>query len=148
MQQRRTGVREPVLLLAHLDVVEARPEDWTVAPFTFLERDGYYYGRGTTDDKNLVAAWVANLIRYKQEGFVPDRDLVLVLETDEETGDAARLGMQWLLVQHRDLLEAEFALNEGGNLLVRGEDILSHSVQTSEKRYTTFQPRGARSRRA
>ena len=135
---RGTGVREPVLLLAHLDVVEARPEDWTVAPFTFLERDGYYYGRGTTDDKNLVAAWVANLIRYKQEGFVPDRDLVLVLETDEETGDAARLGMQWLLVQHRDLLEAEFALNEGGNLLVRGEDILSHSVQTSEKRYTTF----------
>ena len=64
---RGTGVREPILLMAHLDVVEALPEDWTVEPFTFLERDGYYYGRGTTDDKNLVAAW----IRYKQEGWRP-----------------------------------------------------------------------------
>ena len=90
---RGTGVREPILLMAHLDVVEALPEDWTVEPFTFLERDGYYYGRGTTDDKNLVAAWVANLIHYKQEGFVPDRDLVLVLEADEENGDANALGI-------------------------------------------------------
>ena len=135
---RGTGVREPILLMAHLDVVEALPEDWTVEPFTFLERDGYYYGRGTTDDKNLVAAWVANLIHYKQEGFVPDRDLVLVLEADEENGDANALGIQWLIANHRDLLDAAFALNEGGNLLVRGSDPLSHSVQTSEKRYTIF----------
>ena len=135
---RGTGVREPILLMAHLDVVEALPEDWTVEPFTFLERDGYYYGRGTTDDKNLVAAWVANLIRYKQEGFVPDRDLVLVLEADEENGDANALGIQWLIANHRDLLDAAFALNEGGNLLVRGSDPLSNSVQTSEKRYTIF----------
>ena len=135
---RGTGVREPILLMAHLDVVEALPEDWTVEPFTFLERDGYYYGRGTTDDKNLVAAWVANLIRYKQEGFVPDRDLVLVLEADEENGDADALGIQWLIANHRDLLDAAFALNEGGNLLVRGSDPLSNSVQTSEKRYATF----------
>ena len=98
---RGAGVREPILLMAHLDVVEALPEDWTVEPFTFIERDGYYYGRGTTDDKNLVAAWLANLIRYKQEGFVPDRDLVLVLETDEENGDANALGIQWLIAYHR-----------------------------------------------
>ena len=91
---RGTRVRRPILLLAHLDVVEALREDWTVDPFTLLERDGYYYGRGTTDDKNLIAAWVANLIRFKEEGFVPDRDIVLVLETDEETGDADALGMQ------------------------------------------------------
>ena len=135
---RGTGVREPILLMAHLDVVEALPEDWTVEPFTFLERDGYYYGRGTTDDKNLVAAWLANLIRYKQEGFVPDRDLVLVLETDEENGDANALGIQGLIANHRDLLEAEFALNEGGRLQTRGDAVLSNDVQTSEKRYTTF----------
>ena len=113
-------------------------EDWTVEPFTFLERDGYYYGRGTTDDKNLVAAWVANLILYKQAGFVPNRDLVLVLEADEENGDANALGIQSLIANHRDLLDAAFALNEGGNLLVRGSDPLSNSVQTSEKRYTIF----------
>ena len=135
---RGTGVREPILLMAHLDVVEALPEDWTVEPFTFLERDGYYYGRGTTDDKNLVAAWVANLILYKQAGFVPNRDLVLVLEADEENGDANALGIQSLIANHRDLLDAAFALNEGGNLLVRGSDPLSNSVQTSEKRYTIF----------
>ena len=135
---RGTGVREPILLMAHLDVVEALPEDWTVEPFTVLERDGYYYGRGTTDDKNLVAAWVANLILYKQAGFVPNRDLVLVLEADEENGDANALGIQSLIANHRDLLDAAFALNEGGNLLVRGSDPLSNSVQTSEKRYTIF----------
>ena len=114
------------------------PSDWTVEPFTFLERDGYYWGRGTSDDKNLVAAWVANLVRYRQEGFVPDRDLVLVLETDEESGDADALGMQWLIAHHRDLLDAAFALNEGGSLAVRDGKPLSQGVQTSEKRYTTF----------
>ncbi len=135
---RGTRVRRPILLLAHLDVVEALREDWTVDPFTLLERDGYYYGRGITDDKNLIAAWVVNLIRFKEEGFVPDRDIVLVLETDEETGDADALGMQWLLTNHRDLLDGEFALNEGGGLRARGDRLLSNSVQTSEKRYSTF----------
>ncbi len=135
---RGTGVRNPILLAAHLDVVEALPEDWTVEPFTFLEREGYYYGRGTTDDKGLIAAWVVNLIRFKQEGYVPDRDIILVLETDEEIGDADGLGMQWLLDNHRDLIDAEFALNEGGGVRARGSQVLSNSVQTSEKRYSTF----------
>jgi acetylornithine deacetylase/succinyl-diaminopimelate desuccinylase-like protein len=124
--------------MAHLDVVEARREDWSLDPFTFTERDGYYYGRGTTDDKNLVAAWVANLIRMKQEGFTPDRDIVLVLETDEETADRDGLGMQWLLSNERGLLDAELALNEGGNVQTRDGQVLSNSVQTSEKRYSTF----------
>ncbi len=137
-RMRGTGVRDPILLAAHLDVVEALPEDWTVEPFTFLERDGYYYGRGTTDDKGLIAAWLVNLIRFKQEGYVPARDIILVLETDEEIGDRDELGMRWLVNNHRDLLEAEFALNEGGTVRARGDQLLSNSVQTSEKRYSAF----------
>src|SRR5262245_53530395 len=78
---RGTGDRRPMLLLAHIDVVEARREDWTTDPFTFLEKDGYFYGRGTGDDKFMAAAFVANLMRYKQEGYKPDRDIILVLET-------------------------------------------------------------------
>ena len=87
---RGTGARKPLLLLAHLDVVEARREDWSFDPFTFIENDGYFYGRGTTDDKAMASALVANLIRLKQEGFVPDRDLILALTADEETGQLQR----------------------------------------------------------
>ena len=94
---RGTGVRKPILLLAHLDVVEAKPADWSVDPFKLLEKDGYFYGRGTGDDKFMAAAFVANLIRYKQEGFKPDRDLVVALETDEEILDANSMGIRWLL---------------------------------------------------
>lgn len=81
---------------------------------------------------------MTNLIAFKREGFIPDRDIVLVLETDEESGDAGGLGMQWLLSHHRELLDAEFALNEGGGLRARGERLLSHDVQTGEKQYSTF----------
>src|SRR5215213_791621 len=80
---RGTGARKPILLLAHLDVVEAKREDWSIEPFKLLERDGYFYGRGTGDDKFMAAAFVANLIRYRAEGFKPDRDIIVVLETDE-----------------------------------------------------------------
>src|SRR5581483_1293798 len=103
---------KPVLLLAHLDVVEAKREDWSVDPFTFTEKDGYYYGRGTSDDKAMAAIFVANLIRYKQEHFVPKRDIILALTADEETGNYN--GASWLVQQHRDLIDAAFALNEGG----------------------------------
>jgi len=130
---RGTGARKPILLLAHLDVVEAKPEDWSVDPFKFLEKDGYYYGRGTGDDKYMAAAFVANLIRYKQEGFKPDRDLIVALETDEEILDANSVGIRWLLREHRDLIDAEFALNEGGGVgLLNGKPLLS-SFQISEK---------------
>src|SRR6266446_2368302 len=130
---RGTGARKPILLLAHLDVVEARREDWSVDPFKLIEKDGYFYGRGTADDKFMAAAFVANLIRYMQEGYKPDRDIIVALETDEEILDRDALGIQWLLKNHRDLIDAEFALNEGGGVgLKRGKPI-RNSVQTSEK---------------
>ena len=94
---RGNGARKPMLLLAHIDVVEARREDWSVDPFKLIEKDGYFYGRGTLDDKFMAANFVANLIRYKQEGYRPDRDIVLALETDEEIGDRDAMGIRWLL---------------------------------------------------
>jgi acetylornithine deacetylase/succinyl-diaminopimelate desuccinylase-like protein len=107
-----TGARKPILLLAHEDVVEAKREDWTTDPFQFVEKDGYYYGRGTADDKAQAAVWVANLIRYKREGFKPDRDIIVALTADEE-GGGPYSGIVWLLKNHRDLIDAEFCLNEG-----------------------------------
>jgi len=130
---RGTGARKPILLLAHLDVVEARSEDWSVDPFRLTEKDGYFYGRGSGDDKYMAASFVANLIRYKQEGYRPERDIILALETDEEILDANAMGIGWLLKNHRDLIDAEFALNEGGGVgLKRGKPI-RNSIQTSEK---------------
>ncbi len=130
---RGTGAHRPILLLAHLDVVEAKPEDWTTDPFKLVEKDGYFYGRGSGDDKYMAATFVANLIRYKQEGYRGDRDIILALETDEEILDADALGIQWLLANHRDLIDAEFALNEGGGVGVKRGKPIRNSVQTSEK---------------
>ena len=131
-----TGKRRPILLVAHLDVVEARREDWSVDPFTLLEKDGYFYGRGTGDDKAMAAIFTANLIRYRQEGYRPDRDVILVMETDEET--QAKLGMRWLLENHRDLIDAELAINEGGGGAYRGDKYLYNAVQASEKVYFSY----------
>ena len=128
-----TGARKPILLLAHLDVVEAKREDWSTDPFKWIEKDGYFYGRGSGDDKYMASAFVANLIRYKQEGYRPDRDIILALETDEEILDADALGIQWLLKNHRDLIDAEFALNEGGGVGVKRGKPIRNSIQTSEK---------------
>ena len=133
---RGSGARRPVMLLAHLDVVEARREDWSVDPFRLTERDGWFYGRGTTDDKFMAAAFVANLIRYRQEGYRPARDLVVVLETDEETD--ARFGLRWLLEHQRAAIDAEFALNEGGDIGLKDGRPLRATVQTSEKVYQSF----------
>ena len=130
---RGSGARKPILLLAHLDVVEAKREDWSVDPFKLLEKDGFFYGRGTGDDKFMAAAFLANLIRYKQEGFKPDRDILVVLETDEETLDRDGVGMQWLVKNHRDLIDAEFALNEGGGVGLKDGKPLRVAVQTTEK---------------
>jgi acetylornithine deacetylase/succinyl-diaminopimelate desuccinylase-like protein len=136
---RGAGRRKPILLLAHLDVVPANRADWSVEPFKLTEREGYFYGRGTGDDKYMAASFVASLIRYKQEGYKPDRDIIVVLETDEEILDRDALGIQWLLKNHRELIEAEFALNEGGGVgLKRGKPI-RNSVQTSEKVSLTYQ---------
>jgi acetylornithine deacetylase/succinyl-diaminopimelate desuccinylase-like protein len=130
---RGTGARKPILLLAHLDVVEAKPEDWSFDPFKLVEKDGYLYGRGVSDDKFMAAVFVANLIRYKQEGFKPDRDLIVALETDEEILDANAMGIQWLLKNHRDLIDAEFALNEGGSVGLLNGKPSTNNFQTSEK---------------
>ena len=127
----------PILLLAHLDVVEADPADWSVDPFRFLERDGHYWGRGTTDDKDECAIHVANLIRWKQERFVPERDIVVALTADEEGGP--RNGVVWLLAEHRDRIDAAFALNEGGGGAIRDGRRVQNSVQASEKIYLTFE---------
>ena len=135
---RGAGARKPILLLAHLDVVEARREDWSSDPFKLLEKDGYFYGRGTGDDKFMAATFVSNLIRYKQEGFKPDRDIIVALETDEEIGDRNSVGIQWLIKNHRDLIDAEFALNEGGGVGLRNGKALRNSVQTSEKVFVDY----------
>jgi acetylornithine deacetylase/succinyl-diaminopimelate desuccinylase-like protein len=134
VRYRGTGKRKPLLLLAHTDVVEAKREDWSVDPFTFLEKDGYYYGRGTSDDKAQVVAWVENLIRYKREGFQPDRDLIVALTADEEGGGPYN-GVDWLIQNHRDLIDADFALNEGGRGTMVDGKLLSNEVQAAEKWY-------------
>ena len=135
---RGSGSRKPIMLMAHLEVVEARREDWSMDPFKLVESDGHYYGRGTGDDKFMAAAFVANLIRYKREGYQPDRDLILVLETDEEIGDRDGAGISWLLANHRGLIDAEFALNEGGGVGLDKGKPLRVGVQTSEKVYANF----------
>ena len=132
-----TGARRPLLFIAHLDVVEALPQDWSVDPFIFLEKDGFFYGRGTSDMKCGVADIVSNFIRLKQEGFVPDRDLILALTEHEENGNAN--GMEWLLANRRNLIDAEFAVNleGGGGNIVNGKPIVM-TVQTSEKIYFDY----------
>lgn len=132
VRYRGTGRRRPLLLLAHTDVVEAKREDWSIDPFTFVEKDGYFYGRGTGDDKAQAAIWVANLIRYKREGFKPDRDLIVALTADEEGGGPYN-GVQWLLKNKRQLIDAELSLNEGGWGESSGGKPLANDVQVAEK---------------
>src|SRR6185437_969026 len=114
-----TGARKPLLLLAHLDVVQALKKDWSpdLDPYVFTERDGYYYGRGTSDDKAMVSIFVTNLLRLKAEHYLPDRDIILALTADEEGGGSN--GVRWLLANHKDLIDAEFAINEGGGGALR-----------------------------
>ncbi len=133
---RGTGARKPILLLAHLDVVDAKREDWSMDPFTFIEKDGFFYGRGTSDDKAMASQFVANLIRLKEEGFTPDRDLILALTADEEGG--AFNGAEWLVKNHKDLIDAEFAINEGGGGNMRKGKYLTNEVQASEKVFQDF----------
>jgi acetylornithine deacetylase/succinyl-diaminopimelate desuccinylase-like protein len=128
--------RKPILLLAHLDVVEAKREDWSFDPFTFLEKDGFFYGRGTSDDKAMAAQFVANLIRLKQEGFTSDRDVILALTADEEGGTFN--GVDWLVKNHKNLIDAEFAVNEGGGGNMRKGKYLTNEVQASEKVFQDF----------
>jgi acetylornithine deacetylase/succinyl-diaminopimelate desuccinylase-like protein len=131
-----TGVKKPILLLAHLDVVMALPTDWSTDPFKLVEKDGYYYGRGSIDDKAMASIFVANMIRYKKEGFVPDRDIILALTPDEEK--SGLLGANWLAQNHKDLIDAEYALNEGGGGSLKNGKPFLQAIQATEKAFTNF----------
>ncbi len=135
---RGSGEMKPLLLLAHIDVVDARKEDWSdnLDPFKLTEKDGYYYGRGVLDDKAMAAIFVANLIRLKAENFKPKRDIILALTADEEGG--SHNGVAYLLKHHRELIYAEFAINEGGGGSIRNDRAFAQNVQVSEKMYLTF----------
>src|ERR1700733_13612986 len=133
-----TGKRKPILFIGHLDVVEARREDWTTDPFQFIEKDGYFYGRGTEDMKDGAAILVTNFIRLKKEEFVPDRDLILALTADEEGGNYN--GVDWLLKEHRDWIDAEYCINlDAGEFERQGGHRLLTAIQASEKLYADFQ---------
>ena len=135
---RGTGQHKPVLLIGHLDVVEARREDWTSDPFKFVEKDGYFYGRGTSDMKDGDAIMATALLRMKQEGFRPDRDIILALTADEEGGCCN--GPDWLLKNHRELIEAEFVINHDG-WSVMGEKGVPQMFRlgATEKVYADYQ---------
>lgn len=138
VRYRGRGHGRPVLFMGHLDVVEAKPEDWSVDPFKLTERDGYFYGRGSIDMKDGDAAMIESLVRLKREHFVPERDLIVMFTADEEAGGDAN-GPAFLLKEHRDLIDAEFAVNldGGGGVLDRGVRRY-FEIGTSEKTYLTF----------
>jgi len=135
---RGTGALRPLLLIAHIDVVEAKAEDWDFDPFRLQEVDGYFRGRGTIDDKAMASIFVANLVRYVAEGFRPDRDIILALTTDEELSDSPHDGARWLLEHHRDLIDAELAINEGGGGALKDGRPARMSVQLAEKVYQSY----------
>jgi acetylornithine deacetylase/succinyl-diaminopimelate desuccinylase-like protein len=135
---RGSGKRRPVLLIGHLDVVEARREDWSTDPFKFVEKDGYFYGRGTQDMKDGDAIMVTTMIRLKQAGLRPDRDLILALTADEEGGRSN--GVEWLLKHRRDLVDAEFVLNHDGSSIVTDHGkLLYYELDATEKVYGDYQ---------
>jgi acetylornithine deacetylase/succinyl-diaminopimelate desuccinylase-like protein len=135
---RGRGRAKPLLYICHLDVVEARREDWNFDPFVLTERDGWLYGRGTIDMKGQDAAVLATLIRLKKEGYVPDRDIIVAFTADEEAGGDAN-GVKWLFHEHRELVDAGLVVNpDGGEAGIKAARKLYVAVQTSEKVYMTF----------
>ena len=133
-----TGQRKPILFIGHLDVVEARREDWSTDPFKFIEKDGYFYGRGTDDMKEGDAILVANFIRMKKENYKPDRDLIIALTADEEGGNFN--GVDWLVKNHREWIDAEYCINlDGGEFEKNGNQRVLTAIQASEKVYADFQ---------
>jgi acetylornithine deacetylase/succinyl-diaminopimelate desuccinylase-like protein len=135
---RGTGQRPAILFIGHLDVVEARREDWSMDPFQFIELDGNFYGRGSRDMKSGDAILIMAFLRLKRENYTPDRDLIVALTADEEAGDAN--GVDWLIKEHKDWIDAEYAINlDGGEFeRLRGERVLA-GLQASEKVYADFQ---------
>jgi acetylornithine deacetylase/succinyl-diaminopimelate desuccinylase-like protein len=134
---RGSGKHKPLLLIGHLDVVEAHRDDWTTDPFSFVEKDGFYYGRGTQDMKSGDAIMAITLIRFKKEGFTPDRDIILALTADEEGGKSN--GVEWLVKNHRDLIDAEMVFNhDGGGILSDHGKPVMMTVDATEKLYADF----------
>jgi acetylornithine deacetylase/succinyl-diaminopimelate desuccinylase-like protein len=134
----RDARAKPILLLAHIDVVEARREDWTRDPFKLIEEDGWFYARGASDDKAMAAVFTDSLIRYRQEGFKPRRDIKLALTCGEETPDQFN-SVKWLVENQPQVLDAEFALNEGaGGELDRNDKPVALQIQAGEKVYQDF----------
>jgi acetylornithine deacetylase/succinyl-diaminopimelate desuccinylase-like protein len=132
------GGHKPVLLIGHLDIVDARREDWTTDPFKFTEQDGYFYGRGTQDMKDGAAIMVTTLLRLKRENYRPDRDIILALTADEESGDAN--GVEWLVKNRRDLIDAEFVLNhDGPGVILENGKAIRIELPASEKIYADYQ---------
>ncbi len=132
-----TGAKKPILFICHLDVVEARRADWSMDPFQLIEKDGYFYGRGTGDIKDGDAFLVTTFIRLKQENYKPDRDLILALTADEEGG--ASNGVAWLIKNHRELIEAEYIINpDAGDFELENGKRLLIGIQASEKLYQDF----------
>jgi acetylornithine deacetylase/succinyl-diaminopimelate desuccinylase-like protein len=133
-----SGKAKPILIICHLDVVEARREDWTTDPFKFVEKDGYVYGRGTQDVKSGDAILIATLIRFKKKGYVPDRDLIVALTADEESGSSN--GPQWLLKNRRDLIDAEYVLNpDSGGIDSENGKVVSIQLGATEKLYADYE---------
>jgi acetylornithine deacetylase/succinyl-diaminopimelate desuccinylase-like protein len=136
LRSKNPSGKKPILLMAHLDVVEAKREDWSMDPFKFIEKDGYYYARGISDDKAMASIFVANLVRLVKEGYKPNRDIIVALTSDEESGD--NNGMDWLVAKHRDLIDAAFAINEGGGGEISKGKKLLNGVQAAEKVFQSF----------
>jgi acetylornithine deacetylase/succinyl-diaminopimelate desuccinylase-like protein len=135
VRMRGSSTASPILLLAHLDVVEALRSDWSMDPFTFNERDGYFYGRGSSDIKDGAATLIAALLRLKREGVMPGRTLILALTAGEEGGGGYN-GVSWLLTNHRELIDAGLCLNvDGGDPLIKNGKRVLRSVQSSEKQF-------------
>ncbi|HEY9108624.1 MAG TPA: M20/M25/M40 family metallo-hydrolase [Roseateles sp.] len=134
------GTKKPLLLLAHIDVVEARREDWTRDPFKLVEEDGYFYARGASDNKANAAIFVTQMMSFKREGWVPNRDLILALTCDEEVIPSSTNGVEFLLRNHRDLIDAELAFDEGagGSLDDKGRRVYQ-GLKVAEKIYQTFE---------
>ena len=138
IRYRGTGARQPVVMIAHLDVVEAKREDWSLDPFKLTEQDGFFYGRGSMDDKGGVATLASAMLRLRQENFQPDRDLILALTAGEEAA-ADYNGVEWLLANHRELVNGVICLNAdaGGPSKHQGK-LLDYGVQAAEKVYLSF----------
>jgi acetylornithine deacetylase/succinyl-diaminopimelate desuccinylase-like protein len=133
------GSKKPLLLLAHLDVVEALRSDWKTDPFVLQESDGYFTARGSIDDKAMAAAFVSIVAQLRREGFKPRRDIILGLSADEERGNVPSNGVQWMLKNRRELLDAEFGINEGGGGELREGRPLLNRIQVAEKIFVSYQ---------